>query len=134
MGGGKEYLGYNGFTDYNLANSSCIIIRQDNNTITTNTFLPKSIQLYAVDEYFVPDSRGSPSITYHTINVNSRRYLYGAFFIFTILFTAYSGYTPVLTFRICDYDADNILTLNQSNLFTITCWCCTKYNNYVFIH
>ena len=114
MGGG-EYLGYNGFTDYNLASSSCIIVRQDNNTITTNT-LPKSIQLYAVDEYFVPDSRGSPSITYHTINVNSRRYLYGAFFIFAILFTAYSGYTPVLTFRICDYDADNILTLNQSNL------------------
>lgn len=61
--GGGEYLGYNGFTDYNLANSSCIIVRQDNNTITTNT-LPKSIQLYAVDEYFVPDNRGSPSITY----------------------------------------------------------------------
>ena len=51
-GGENEYPGYNGFTDYNLANSSCIIIRQDNNTITTNTFLPKSIQLYAVDEYF----------------------------------------------------------------------------------
>ena len=51
MGGG-EYLGYNGFTDYNLANSSCIIVRQENNTITTNT-LPKSIQLYAVDEYFL---------------------------------------------------------------------------------
>ena len=48
----NEYPGYNGFTDYNLANSSCIIVRQDNNTITTNT-LPKSIQLYAVDEYFL---------------------------------------------------------------------------------
>lgn len=51
--GKNEYPGYNGFTDYNLANSSCIIVRQENNIITTNTFLPKSIQLYAVDEYFL---------------------------------------------------------------------------------
>lgn len=95
-------------------NDGIIVTTMD--TMNTTTTLPRSIMLYAVDEYFVPDNRGSPSITYHTIYVNSRRYLYGAFFIFTILFTAYSGFTPVLTFRICDYDADNILTLNQNNL------------------
>ena len=85
-------------------------------TVANTVVLPRSIMLYAVDEYLVPDSRGSPSITYHTITVNSRRYLYNAFFIFVILFTARSEYTPVLTFHICNYDSDNALILNQSNL------------------
>lgn len=89
-GGENEYPGYNGFTDYNLANSSCIIVRQENNIITTNTFLPKSIQLYAVDEYFLVNRVSLSGSQINDLRVNwngktTRNYAYGAVMVVTTI-------------------------------------------------
>ena len=91
---------------------------------TMNTIvLPRSIMLYAVDEYLLVDFMGTITITYHDMYVTtdqsifSRKYTFDSFLAVTITFWYnMTDYPTAQTISYTCYDSNGVFLANQERI------------------
>lgn len=103
------------------SNDGIIVTTMDT---TMNTIvLPRSIMLYAVDEYFLVDFMGTLTITYHDMYVTteksifSRKYTFNSFLATTITFWYnMTDYPTAQTISYTCYDSNGVFLVNQERI------------------
>ena len=92
-------------------------------TVTNTVALPRSIMLYAVDEYLLVDFMGTITITYHDMYVTtdqsifSRKYTFNSFLAVTITFWYnMTDYPTAQTISYTCYDSNGVFLTNQERI------------------